>query len=143
MVLGVYLGWTTLAAEVTVQPDIALWLSILPSLAGFFIQGSVTLMVVGICVALSGRAVRWYLEHDARLLRNVALIIIIAWSRQILLATSDLLISPGIGYESVIFSIFVGVLLAIASLLVIFVVHRSARGFFQETEEQAEEFGDS
>jgi putative membrane protein len=143
IVLGVYLGSTNAAAEVTVQPTIALWLSVLPSLIGFFIAGSITLIVVGICVALSGRAIRWYLEHDAKLLRNAALIIIIAWSRQILITTSDLLISPEIGYERVIFSIVVGILLGIASLLVIFVVHRSARGFFGETEEQVEEFGDS
>ena len=143
MVLGVYLGWTNAAAEVTVQDNIALWLSILPRIAGFFIGGAITLIVVGVCVALSGRAIRWYLEHDARLLRNVALIVIIAWSREIFLTASNLLISPEIGYEKVIFSIIVGILIGITSVLVIFVVHRSAKGFFQETEEQVEEFGDS
>lgn len=143
MVLGVYLGWTNAAAEVTAQDNIALWLSILPRIAGFFIGGAITLIVVGVCVALSGRAIRWYLEHDARLLRNVALIVIIAWSREIFLTASNLLISPEIGYEKVIFSIIVGILIGITSVLVIFVVHRSAKGFFQETEEQVEEFGDS
>jgi putative membrane protein len=143
MVLGVYLGWTNAAAEVTVQENIALWLSILPRITGFFIGGAITLIVVGVCVALSGRAIRWYLEHDARLLRNVALIVIIAWSREIFLTASNLLISPEIGYEKVIFSIIVGILIGITSVLVIFVVHRSAKGFFQETEDQVEEFGDS
>jgi putative membrane protein len=143
IVLGVYLGWTNAAAEITVQPTVALWLSILPRITGFFIEGAITLIVVGVCVALSGRAIRWYLEHDARLLRNAALIVIIAWSRQIFLTASNLLVSPEIGYERVIFSIIVGILIGIASVLVIFVVHRSAKGFFEETEEQVEEFGDS
>jgi putative membrane protein len=143
MVLGVYLGWTNAAANTPAQDSIAQWLGILPSITGFFMEGAITLIVVGVCVALSGRAIRWYLEHDARLLRNVALIVIIAWSREIFLTASNLLISPGIGYEKVIFAIIVGILIGIASVLVIFVVHRSAKGFFQETEEQAEEFGDS
>jgi len=143
IVLGVYLGWTNAAAGVTSQPTIALWLSILPRITGFFIEGAITLIVVGVCVALSGKAIRWYLEHDARLLRNAALIVIIAWSRQIFLTASNLLVSPEIGYERVIFSIIVGILIGIASVLVIFVVHRSAKGFFEETGEQVEEFGDS
>jgi hypothetical protein len=33
--------------------------------------------------------------------------------------------------------------MGIASVLVIFAVHISQRGFFAETEEQAKEFGDS
>jgi putative membrane protein len=142
IVLGAYLGWTNAALEITPQPNIEGWLSILPRISGFFIEGSITLIAVGIVVALLGRAIRLYLEHDARLLRNAALIVIIGWSRQIFLSTSSLLVTPETGYERVIFSIVVGILIGIASVLVIFVVHRSAKGFFEETEEQAEEFGD-
>lgn len=142
IVLGAYLGWTNAALEITPQPNIEGWLSILPRISGFFIEGSITLIAVGIVVALLGRAIRLYLEHDARLLRNAALIVIIGWSRQIFLLTSNLLVTPETGYERVIFSIVVGILIGIASVLVIFVVHRSAKGFFEETEEQAEEFGD-
>jgi putative membrane protein len=142
IVLGAYLGWTNAALEITPQPNIEGWLSILPRISGFFIEGSITLIAVGIDVALLGRAIRWYLERDARLLRNAALIVIIGWSRQIFLSTSNLLVTPETGYERVIFSIVVGILIGIASVLVIFVVHRAAKGFFEETEEQAEEFGD-
>ena len=92
---------------------------------------------------LLGRAIRWYIEHDARLLRNAVLIIIVGWSHQIFLATSELLITPEIGYGRIIFSIVVGILLGVASVLIIFAVHRAKRGFFAETEEQAKEFGDS
>jgi putative membrane protein len=143
VLLGVYLGWTQAASSIALPQDIGALLYILPKVTGFFIEGSITLIVAGLCVALLGRAIRWYIEHDARLLRNAALIVTIGWSRQIFLSTSDLLVRPEVGYERLIFSIAVGILLGVASVIVIFVVHRSKRGFFEETEEQAEEFGNS
>jgi uncharacterized membrane protein len=66
----------------------------------------------------------------------------VGWSRQILEATSNLLIQPDSGYEKLIFTVIVGILIGIASVLVIFVVHRSSREFFRETEEQVGEFGE-
>lgn len=146
IILGVYLGWTTAATFVAANgplADLAGWLSIFPQVSGCFLKDAMTLIVVGICVALLGRAIRWYLEHDTRLLRNAALIVSVGWSRQILDATSDLLIRPESGYEKLIFSIIVGIMIGIASVLVVFVVHRSSREFFGETEEQVEEFGES
>ena len=77
------------------------------------------------------------------MLRNAVLIVIVGWSQQILIATSELLIAPEIGYSRIVFSIVVGILMGIASVLIIFAVHRSRRSFFTETEEQAKEFGDS
>jgi putative membrane protein len=138
IVLGVYLGWTSI-----LPADIAAYLSHLAGIVGYFIAGSATLIVVGLCVPLLGRAIRWYIEHDARLLRNAALIVIVGWSQQILIATSELLINPEIGYGRIVFSIVVGILMGIASVLIIFAVHRAKRSFFAETEEQAKEFGDS
>ena len=145
IVLGIYLGWANAAIFLgTIVPpsDFGGWLSILPQLAGYFIMDAITLIIVGLCVAFMGRAIRWYLEHDARLLRNAALIVSIGWSRQILGAASSLLIRPELGYESLIYNVLVGILIGIASVLVIFVVHRSFRGFFVKTREQVEEFGE-
>ncbi|MGC8896538.1 MAG: DUF373 family protein [Candidatus Bathyarchaeia archaeon] len=142
VLVGIYLGWISVSISVPAQADLTAWLSILPQILGYFIRGSMDLMIVGICVALLGRAIRWYMERDARLLRNAALIVTIAWSRWILEGTAAVLIKPEMGYERLIFSIIVGILIGIASVLVIFVVHRSARGFFKETKEQAEEFGE-
>ena len=137
IVIGAYSGWTRVPAP----PDTAGWISNFPQLAGYFIKGSMDLIIVGVSVILLGRAIRWYLERDPRLLRNAALIVTIAWSRWILDGTSDVLIQPAMGYEKLIFSIAVGILIGVASVLVVLVVHRSAKGFFKETEEQAEEFG--
>ncbi len=146
IVLGAYLGWTRAAEFVTTTgtpPSWEGWLGIFPPITGYFIRDSMTLMVVGVCVALLGRAIRWYLEHDPRLLRNAALIVSVGWSTQILDATSDLLIRPEWGYGKLIFSVGVGGLIGIASVLVIFVIHRSSKEFFRETEQQVEEFEES
>jgi len=142
VVLGVYLGWTTAAPEVSLQSDIAGYLGILPRVAGFFITGAISLIVVGICVALLGRAIRWYLERDARLLRNGALIVTVAWSREIFLVASDLLVGSA-GPERVVFAILIGILIGVVSVLVIFVLHRRAKEFFRETEEQVEELAEN
>jgi len=137
MGIGVYLGW---GAVIESNLDLSNWVGVLPQVAGFFIGDSKDLMVIGICVALTGRAIRWYFERDARLLRNAALILLIAWTRQILDAASGILINPKIGYETLVFSIVIGILIGIASLLVILVIHRSARGFFKKTTEEQKEF---
>lgn len=134
--VGFYLGWNA-TTELSISWDN--WLNILPNAAGNFIYACKDLVIVGVCAALSGRAVRWYFERDARLLRNVVLIVLIGWSRQVLDATSKILMNPNIGYGALIFSIVIGILIGIASLLIILVVQRSARGFFKETKEKAEE----
>lgn len=137
--LGVYLGLTAVNEQ---NLDWSNWLSVLPQAAGAFIMGSKDLAVIGVCLALTGRAIRWYFERDVRLLRNAALIVLIGWSRQILEAVSVILSNPKAGYEALIFSIVIGILISVASILVILVIHRSAGGFFKKAEEQ-EEFEES
>jgi len=139
IVLGVYLGGARAAMEITPQQDITGYLTILPQLAGFFIGDAITLIVIGVCVTLSGRAIRWYLERDVRLLRNCALIVTIAWSRQIFVSASDLLTGNS-GPERVVLAVIIGILIGIASVLITFVLHRRAKSFFHE--EQVEELGE-
>jgi putative membrane protein len=133
--IGIYLGWN---AAMELNLDFSNWPTVLPQFVGVFISGSEDLIIVGVCTALTGRAIRWYFERDSRLLRNAALIVLIGWTRQILDTASGILINPKVGYEALIFSIVIGILIGIASLLVILVIHRSARGFFKVTGEQKE-----
>ena len=141
--ISIYSGWTNAATNITHIPsDLPGWLSILPGAAGFFVKGSMDLIVVGMCVILFGRTIRLYFERDARVLRNGALIVSVMWFRWILDGTADVLIRPELGYEKLVFSIVVGILIGVASVLVIFIVHRSARGFFAESKAQVEEFGE-
>lgn len=144
IIVSVYLGFTNVTTSflgtITTPSDVTGWISILPQIAGYFIEGAMDLIIIGVCVALLGKTIRLYFEHDIKLLRNAALTVLIGWSRWILDGTSAVLMEPEGGYEKLIFSIVIGILIGIASVLVILVIHRSAKGFFKETEEQIEEF---
>jgi putative membrane protein len=146
--VGAYLGVANAATNVTPVPtDLAGWISALPTAAGFFIKGFMDLMVVGIGIALFGRSIRLYFERDARLLRNGALVAIVVWFRWILDRTADILIKPGVGldnpeFSNLVFAIIVGILIAIASVLLVIIIHRSTKDFFKGSEDKVDEFGD-
>ncbi len=147
MAVSVYLGVTnalafTSSAHFTVPQDFAGWLGAVPGVSGYFIKGTVDLMIVGICTVLVGRSLRFYFERDARILRNAALIVSVVWTRWILDATSDILINPDLGYGTLVFNIFVGVLIGIASVLIIIIIHRSAKDFFRGSKEEVDDFGE-
>jgi putative membrane protein len=145
--VSVYLGASSANANVIIEPpDLSGWVNALPKLAAFFIKGFMDLMVVGIGIVLFGRSIRLYFERDPRLLRNVALVVSIAWFRWILDATADILIAPGVGFENEVFSalvftIVVGILIGIASILLVIIIHRSTKDFFRESEDDADNFG--
>ena len=137
--VGIYQGVNLAMGKVGEIPNVGAFIEALPQLIGWFIQGSVFLIIIGVCVILTGRAIRWYFERDVRLLRTVAMIVVIAWSSQILEQTSQVLINPKELFPTgLALSIFIGILLAIASFLIIFVIHRKYSDFFKEKE--VEEF---
>jgi len=144
--VSVYLGASSASVNVIPPtPDLTGWISVLPSVAAFFIKGFMDLTIVGLGIVLFGRSIRLYFERDPRLLRNIALVVSVAWSRWILDATANILLKPGIGFEndvfsSLVFTIVVGILIGIASVLLIIIIHRSATGFFRESEEDVDEF---
>jgi len=144
--VSVYLGAASASANVIpATPDLAGWISALPNLAAFFIKGLMDLMVVGIGIVLFGRSIRLYFERDPRLLRNAALVMSVAWSRWILDATANILIEPGVGFDNPVFSnlvftIVVGILIGIASVLLVIIIHRSTKDFFRETDDDVDKF---
>ena len=130
--VGIYQGVNLAMGKVGEILDVGAFIGVLPQLIGWFIQGSVFLIVIGVCVILTGRAIRWYFERDIRLLRTAAMIVVIAWSSQILEQTSQVLINPEeLLPTGLALSIFIGILLAIASFLIIFVIHRKHPDFFK------------
>ncbi len=141
--VSVYLGIASAGDNVPQFPtDLSGWISALPVMVSWFVNGVKELLVVGIGTILFGRCVRLYFERDARLLRNAALIVLIGWSRWILKETADIIINPGIGYENLAFAIVVGILIGVASVLAIYIIQRSAKGFFDKSKE-VDEFGES
>jgi len=144
--ISVYLGAANAGSAPGVNPapiDLAGWISILPAVAGFFIKGFMDLLVVGISIVLSGRSVRLYFERDARLLRNIALVVSVAWFRWILDATANILIDPALGFSNLVFAIIVGILIGIASVLLVIIIHRSTKDFFKKSEDDVDEFGET
>ena len=135
--VSVYLGIANVTNNV---------ITLSPRIATFFIKGIQDLMVAGIIIVLFGRSVRLYFERDSRLLRNVALIVTVAWFRWIFEATANVIANafnsagqPIIGlsnpfFSTFIFTILVGILIGIASVLLIFIVSRSTKDFFQKSE---------
>jgi uncharacterized membrane protein len=146
--ISVYSGYVNMTAYINapgrVDPlpvNAGGWIGILPALSGYYIKGAIDLIVVGLATILFGRAMRLYFDHDARVLRNAALIVSIVWCRWIFDGAADMLISITFGYEKLVFNIIVGILIAIASFLVILIIHRSAKGFFDESKPKVDEFG--
>jgi hypothetical protein len=90
---------------------------------------------------LSGRAIKWYFERDARLLRTIVIIAVAAWSSQIALQVSQILINPASEYAGLVVSILVGILVGLSSLLAAFLVNRRYAGFFKKKGVEVGEFG--
>jgi putative membrane protein len=115
----------------------------LPKIMSYFIRGLMNLLVMGLCIVLFGRSIRLYLERDSRLLRNIAFIVTIAWSRWILDATANIIynpynLSPGYSlsdptFATFIFSIIVGILIGIASILCVLIIQKSSKEFFKKS----------
>jgi len=145
--VGVFLGINEAAAYYAslVGPPASFgeWVSLLPRFLGEFIAQGIYLIVIGICVILLGRIIRWYFERNVRLLRTLVFIVVIAWSSQIFMQVSFILIDPTIKGAELVFSIFIGILLAIATSLMAFVINIKYRAFFRKRKERVEEFEQS
>jgi len=116
------------------------WLSLLPRLTGEFIGQGIYLIVIGVCVVLSGRAIYWYFKRDIRILRTLVITVVIAWSSQIFRQVSEILIDPTVAWAELVFTIFIGILLAIAISLVALVINIKYGSFFKKRKKKVEEF---
>jgi putative membrane protein len=148
--VSVYLGIQNVVVNLppgASESDIAGWIGLLPEITALFVKGIMDLIIVGAILVLVGRSLRLYFERDSKLLRTIALIVEVAWARMILDSTANLLQQTQpipIGFQNDVFtnfiwSIVVGILIGIASILLITIINRSSRGFFKKSEEDEEE----
>lgn len=143
--VGIFLGINEAAIAYTQHLPTTLdqWVSLFPLFTGEFIRQGIFLIVFGICVILSARTIHWYFERDVRLLRTLVIIVVISWFSQIFYQVSFILIDPSAewaqGHE-LVFTIFIGILLAIAASLVSLAAHMKYRGFFKKRKKKIEEF---
>ena len=141
--VSVYLGVANVNINVAPAANLGAWLSMAPRVAYYFITGIIDLLVSGIIIVLLGRSVRLYVERDSRLLRNVALIVSVAWSRWVLIGTANVIIhyynisNAVVGlsdpfFQNFLFTIIVGILIGVASVLLIYISNRSTKDFFKK-----------
>ncbi len=142
--VSVYMGIASVSINAAPFPvDFNGWLGISPRIAIFFIKGVQDLLVAGISIVLLGRCIRLYFERDSKLLRNVALIVSVAWSRWVLDGTAGVInsyytrenIIIGLDnpyFANFLFTIIVGILIGVASILLIYIINRSAKDFFKK-----------
>ena len=141
--VSVYLGVANVNINVAPAANLGAWLSMAPRVAYYFITGIIDLLVSGIIIVLLGRSVRLYVERDSRLLRNVALIVSVAWTRWVLIGTANVIIhyynisNAVVGlsdpfFQNFLFTIIVGILIGVASVLLIYISNRSTKDFFKK-----------
>jgi len=106
---------------------------------GEFLSESILLLVIGVCVMLSGRAIRWFFERDIRLWRTIVIVVVCAWSYTMFYQASQILINPEFSYAALVFAIFTGIPLIVAAVLTVFILRRRYAGFFKGKEEEIEE----
>jgi len=146
ILVGCYLGGTTVAnATPKIEPSPTTpgeWLTHLPMLSGWFISGSVALIAIGICVLLSGRAIRWFFERDPRLWRTIVIVVILAWSWPIFQQASQILIDPAFPSTGLVIAIIAGLPLIVVAVLVSFLLRRRYASFFKKRGKEIEELNE-
>ncbi|MDR1993072.1 MAG: DUF373 family protein [Nitrososphaerota archaeon] len=144
--VSIYLGVANVIRYVPFSSDPSVWLNLIPLVANYFIKGVQTLLIIGIDIVLSGRCVRLYAERDSRLLRNGAFIVTVTWFWWILDATATLLVTPlypdvafisfaNTAFADFILKIIVGILIGIASILLVYIANHSVKDFFKKDTE--------
>jgi len=137
IIVGGYLGGTAVATVAAAEVDP---FAIVPRLVGEFILESTYLIAIGLCVILSGRAVRWFLEHDLRLWRTIVIIIGVAWSSVMFVEASNILINPTSQYASLVYSIVGGIPVIVSAFLTALLLRRKYSDYFKKTDQTIEDF---
>jgi len=144
IVVGGYLGGTAVANVVTTLSDTgADPFAHVPRLIGEFLYGSTYLIAIGICVILSGRAVRWFFERDFRLWRTIVIVVGVAWSSVMFVQASQLLIDPEFPYTTLVYAITGGIPVIVSTVFTVLLLRRKYSSYFKETEEAMVDFEES
>jgi hypothetical protein len=112
----------------------------IPRIMGEFLHGSTYLIAIGMCVIVSGRAIRWFFERDLRLWRTIVIVVGVATSSVMFYMASELLINIEVGYEKLLLAIIGGISIIMLTGLSVIVLRRKYRSHFKESEEDVEDF---
>ena len=140
IVVGCYLGGTAVADTLSLIDPPDQWLPWLPRLIGKFLSDSILLIIIGVCVILSGRIIRWFFERDLRLWRTIVVVVVCAWSYTMFYQASQILINPEFSSTGLVVAIIIGIPLIVASVFAVFMLRRRYASFFIGKEKEIEEF---
>ena len=137
ILVGGYLGGTAVANVANAGADP---FAQVPRLIGEFLYGSTYLIALGMCVILSGRAVRWFFERDLRLWRTIIIIVGVAWSSVMFVETSKILIEPTFKYDALVLAIIGGIPVIVSTFLTALLLRRKYSSYFKGTEASMTDF---
>jgi putative membrane protein len=140
ILVGGYLGGTAVANVATSVDDA---FSHVPRLIGEFLYASTYLIFIGMCVILSGRAVRWFFERDLRLWRTFVIVVGVAASSVMFVEASKILIDPTLNYGDLLFAIVGGISVIVFTVLTVIFLRKRYRSYFKKTEKEMEDFEES
>jgi len=140
IIVGGYLGGTAVANVATTVTDP---FAHVPTLIGEFLYGSTYLIAIGICVILSGRAVRWFFERDLRLWRTVVIVVGVAASSFMFVQASQILIDPTLDYNPLLIVIVGGISVIVLTVITVIFLRRQYSDYFKKTEKDMEDFEES
>jgi putative membrane protein len=150
LLVGGYLGGTAVANFVMPVTDpvtnvttVINPFSHIPRLIGEFLYGSTYLIAIGICVILSGRAVRWFFERDFRLWRTIVIVVGVAWSSVMFVQASQILIDPEFTRTTLVYAIVGGIPVIVSTFLTVLLLRRRYSSYFKGTEKEMEDFEES
>ncbi len=137
ILIGGYLG-ATAAYEAAI--NVADPLGEIPRLGGEFMYASTYLIGIGICVILSGRAIRWFFERDFRLWRTIVIVVAVAWTSVIFVEASKILISPRTTpYGTLAIAIVGGIPVVLSAFFTVLLLRRRYSGFSKGAEDSLED----
>jgi len=140
ILVGGYLGGTAVANVADPLVDI---FAQVPRLIGEFLLQSTYLVAIGMCVILSGRAVRWFFERDLRLWRTIVIIVGVAWSSVIFVQASQILIDPLFSYGPLVYAIIGGIPVIVSTFLTALLLRRKYSSYFKGSDKTMEDFEES
>lgn len=140
IIVGSYLGGTAIAdvANTVVDPPFDPF-AMFPRLVGEFLLESTYLIAIGLCVIITGRAVRWFFERDLRLWRTIIIVIGVAWSSVIFVEASKIIINPERVYTTLIYAIVGGIPVIVSTFLTVLLLRKKYSDYFKEYEENIDD----
>jgi putative membrane protein len=141
ILIGGYLGAT---AAYEAANNVADPLGEIPRLGGEFMYASTYLIGIGICVILSGRAIRWFFERDFRLWRTIVIVVAVGWTSVIFVEASKILISPRTTpYGTLAIAIVGGIPVVLSAFFTVLLLRRRYSGFSKGAEDSLEDLEES